>query len=256
MTSTSGPVTYVQPLNSSEEIGGIIVEDLVFGYPENPPILNHLSLKIRPGERVALLGPTGTGKSTLMEHLVGLKEPATGKIYIQGKLVEPNSLWEIRQQIGFCFQNPADQLFMPTIFDDVIFGPCNYGVPAPVAVKRAEKLLSQFGLSDCAQRACHQLSGGQKRLAALATVLALEPTILILDEPTAGLDPLWRRYLIKVLEQLPVQILLIVSHNLNWIRKTTDRALILSAGKIQVDQLTSRLLEQEQLLESYGLPLD
>jgi cobalt/nickel transport system ATP-binding protein len=234
----------------------IEVQNLVFGYTEKKPVLRGLSFSLQPGERVALLGLTGAGKSTLLENLIGLKMPKSGEIRVQGMKLEAATLSQARRQIGFCFQDANDQLFMPTILEDVMFGPRNYGVPPGVARDRALALLDEFGLVEFANRSAHELSGGQRRLAALAAILALEPAILILDEPTNGLDPSWRRHLAKVLSQLPIEVILIASHNLNWIGKTTQRALILADGQIQVDRPTEDLLKDRSTLEYYNLPPD
>ncbi|WP_377476070.1 MAG: ABC transporter ATP-binding protein [Microcoleus anatoxicus] len=234
----------------------IQVENLVFGYPQQKPVLQGISFTLQPGERVALLGLTGAGKSTLLENLIGLKMPLSGEIRVQGTKLEEGNLSKVRRQIGFCFQDANDQLFMPTILEDVMFGPRNYGVSAGLARDRALALLDEFGLVEFAHRSAHELSGGQRRLAALAAILALEPTILILDEPTNGLDPSWRRHLAKVLSQLAIEVILIASHDLNWIGKTTQRALILAEGQIRVDEQTQELLKDRSTLEYYNLPPD
>jgi len=234
----------------------IEVENLVFGYPQQKPVLQGISFTLQPGERVALLGLTGAGKSTLLENLIGLKMPQSGEIRVRGTKLEQATLPQVRRSIGFCFQDANDQLFMPTILEDVTFGPRNYGVPPGVARDRALSLLAEFGLVEFVNRSAHELSGGQKRLAALAAILALEPAILILDEPTNGLDPSWRRHLAKVLFQLPVEVILIASHDLNWIGKTTQRALILAEGQIAIDRKTQELLQDKSTLEYYNLPPD
>jgi cobalt/nickel transport system ATP-binding protein len=235
---------------------GVAVHNLVFAYPQQQPVLRGISFTVNQGERVALLGPTGSGKSTLLENLIGLKSPNSGQIWIQGTRLEPATLPQVRRQIGFCFQDASDQLFMPTILEDITFGPRNYGAKPAAAAEKAHKLLAEFGLETYANRSAHELSGGQKRLAALAAILALEPSVLILDEPTTGLDPGWRRHLAKVLSKLPVRVLLIASHDLNWIGKTTHRALVLADGEIQADAPTRELLRHGSVLERYGLPLD
>ncbi|WP_293331598.1 energy-coupling factor ABC transporter ATP-binding protein [Microcoleus sp. CAWBG58] len=234
----------------------IEVQDLVFGYPQQKPVLQGISFTLQPGERVALLGLTGAGKSTLLENLIGLKMPQSGEVIVQGIKLEQATLSEARRQIGFCFQDANDQLFMPTILEDVMFGPRNYGVSLEMARDRALSLLDEFRLVEFANRSAHELSGGQRRLAALAAILALEPAILILDEPTNGLDPSWRRHLAKVLSQLPIEVILIASHDLNWIGKTTQRALILADGQIRVDEQTQELLKDRSTLEYYNLPPD
>ncbi|NEP41684.1 MAG: energy-coupling factor ABC transporter ATP-binding protein [Okeania sp. SIO2H7] len=233
----------------------VAVKDLVFNYPQQEPILRGISFNINVGERVALLGPTGTGKSTLMENLIGLKEPVSGQIWIKELPVEKATLSEVRRRVGFCFQNADYQLFMPTIFEDLTFGPLNYGSSLKEAEEVARQLLVEFGLEKDANRSAYEISGGQKRLAALASVLANKPSILILDEPTNGLDPLWRRNLAEILPRLPVEAMLIASHDLNWISKVTQRALVLTEGEIKIDLPTSELLQDTATLESYGLPL-
>lgn len=233
----------------------ISVNNVIFGY-EKIPILQEISFNLNVGERVALLGRTGAGKSTLLNNLIGLKLPQKGEIIIDGLKLEKNNINDIRKNIGFCFQNPEDQLFMPTILEDIMFGLLNYKIPLTEAKEKARFLLNEFGLIDYENRSSHELSGGQKRLTALASILALEPSILILDEPTNGLDPTWRKKLAQILLNLPIKLILIASHDLNWIKKTTHRALILDHGKIQLDQSLSSLFEQESILENYGLPLD
>jgi cobalt/nickel transport system ATP-binding protein len=145
---------------------------------------------------------------------------------------------------------------MPTILEDVMFGARNYGMSLIEAKEKARLILSKLGLIEYENRSSHQLSGGQKRLAAIASILVLEPSILILDEPTNGLDPAWRRKLAQVLSELPLEVILIASHDLNWLKKTTNRALILANKKIVVDRATEALLQDEEMLDSYGLPPD
>jgi cobalt/nickel transport system ATP-binding protein len=232
------------------------VQNLVYAYTNQEPVLQELSFTLNVGDRVALMGATGSGKSTLLENLIGLKQPRSGKIFINGIPVAPKTLPQVRRYIGFGFQDANDQLFMPTILEDITFGPRNYGVPPTVAIDRARQLLADFGLEAYANRSAHELSGGQRRLAALAAILALEPTILILDEPTNGLDPSWRRHLAQVLLKLPVQVMLIASHELHWLGKVTQRALVLSGGRIQVDTDIQPLLQEKDTLDQLGLPVD
>ncbi|MBW4671046.1 MAG: energy-coupling factor ABC transporter ATP-binding protein [Cyanomargarita calcarea GSE-NOS-MK-12-04C] len=235
---------------------GISVENLVYAYANQEPVLRDISFKLNAGERVALMGATGSGKSTLLENLMGLKQPHSGKIFINGIHLESKTLPQVRRYIGFSFQDANDQLFMPTILEDVTFGPRNYGVPPAIAIDKAMQLLADFGLEGYANRSAHELSGGQRRLAALASILALEPDILILDEPTNGLDPAWRRHLAQVLLRLPVQVMLIASHDLNWLGKVTQRALVLSKGKIHIDTDIQPLLRDGDTLDRLGLPVD
>jgi cobalt/nickel transport system ATP-binding protein len=234
----------------------IEVENLVYAYNNQEPVLQDISFNLTAGDRVALMGATGSGKSTLLENLIGLKQPRAGKIIINGIPIEPKTLPQVRRYIGFGFQDANDQLFMPTILEDITFGPRNYGVSPALAIERARELLTDFGLEAYAHRSAHELSGGQRRLAALAAILALEPTILILDEPTTGLDPAWRRHLAQVLLKLPVQVMLIASHELHWLGKVTQRALVLSGGRIQIDSDMQSLLQQPETLNDLGLPID
>ncbi|HEY9802079.1 MAG TPA: ABC transporter ATP-binding protein [Leptolyngbyaceae cyanobacterium] len=253
MTSlTSQP----QPSSRNPHTGVIEVQNLVFAYPRQEPVLHNLSFTLNPGDRVALMGATGSGKSTLLENLIGLKQPQSGKIWVNGIPLEPQTLPQVRRYIGFAFQDANDQLFMPTILEDITFGPRNYGVPPAIATDKARQLLADFGLEAYANRSAHELSGGQRRLAALAAILALEPTILILDEPTTGLDPAWRRHLAQVLLNLPVEVMLIASHELNWLGKVTQRALVLSSGRIQIDSNIQPLLQNGDTLNQLGLPID
>lgn len=245
-----------QPSSRNHQTGVIEVQNLVFAYPRQEPVLRNLSFTLHSGDRVALMGATGSGKSTLLENLIGLKQPQSGKISVNGIPLEPQTLPQIRRYIGFAFQDANDQLFMPTILEDITFGPRNYGVPPATATDKARQLLADFGLEAYANRSAHELSGGQRRLAALAAILALEPTILILDEPTTGLDPAWRRHLAQVLLNLPVEVMLIASHELNWLGKVTQRALVLSSGRIQIDSDIQPLLQNGDTLNQLGLPID
>ena len=233
----------------------VVVQNIAYAYSDREPVLHDISFTLNAGERVALMGPTGSGKSTLLENLIGLKQPSFGKIIINDIPLEPKTLPEVRRYIGFAFQDPNDQLFMPTILEDVAFGPLNYGVPVPEAKDTARQLLMDFGLEAYAKRSAHELSGGQRRLAALAAILALNPDILILDEPTNGLDPSWRRNLAQVLLNLEVKVILVASHDLHWLGKVTDRALVLSGGRIHVDSDIHPLLEDSETLENLGLPV-
>lgn len=253
MTSlTSNPqISLSQPHTAVVE-----VQNLVYAYSQQQPVLQEISFRLQTGDRVALMGATGSGKSTLLENLIGLKHPQSGKIWINGIPILPNTLPQIRQQIGFSFQDPNDQLFMPTILEDITFGPLNYGI-SPIAAKdKAHQLLADFRLESYAHRSAHELSGGQRRLAALAAILALNPDILILDEPTNGLDPAWRRHLAQVLLKLPVKVMLIASHDLQWLGRVTQRALVLSNGKIQIDRDIQPLLQDGKTLDKLGLPVD
>jgi cobalt/nickel transport system ATP-binding protein len=232
----------------------VAVNNLVYAYTNSEAVLREITFNLNAGDRVALMGATGSGKSTLLENLIGLKQPNSGEIRINGIKVEPKSLPQIRRQIGFTFQDANDQLFMPTILEDVTFGPRNYGVESAIAIDKARKILADFGIEAYANRSAHELSGGQRRLAALATIL--DPDILILDEPTTGLDPAWRRKLAQVLLNWQGKVILIASHDLHWLAKVTKRALILSNGRIAIDGEIQSLLKEADTLESLGLPVN
>ncbi|MBF2065551.1 MAG: energy-coupling factor ABC transporter ATP-binding protein [Calothrix sp. C42_A2020_038] len=234
----------------------ISVDNLVYYYTKNNYILSDITFNVKDGDRVALIGATGSGKSTLLENLIGLKQPKSGKILINNIHVEDKNLVQVRRYVGFGFQDANDQLFMPTILEDITFGPRNYGVSRAEATDKARFLLAEFGLEAYANRSAHELSGGQRRLAALAAILALEPDILILDEPTTGLDPAWRRKLAQVLLNWLGKALLVASHDLHWLARVTKRALVLHEGKIAIDGEIQPLLQDAQTLENLGLPVD
>jgi len=227
------------------------VRDLDFAYPDGHVALREVSLNLCEGEKVALVGPNGAGKSTLMLHLNGiLGEKAD--ISISGLSLVSGNLPVIRAMVGLVFQNPDDQLFSPTVFDDVAFGPLHMGLPENEVYQRVEEALAAVGMEGFGERLSHHLSVGQKKRIAIATVLSMRPQILVLDEPSAGLDPRARRSLINLLHDLPITQL-VSTHDLRMVQELFPRMIIMDDGAIVADGLTSELLGDETLLEAHGL---
>lgn len=210
------------------------VRDVRYAYPDGHVALDGVDLRVAPGERVALLGPNGAGKTTLMLHLNGVLLPTAGEVRIHGTAVDKRSLRQVRRQVGLVFQDPDDQLFMPTLAEDVAFGPANFGVTGSDLAERVTEALATVGMSDQARRSPHHLSGGQRRRGALASVLACRPDVLVLDEPSANLDPVARRELAETLLQLPTTML-VVTHDLPYAAQLCDRAVIVDAGRVVAD---------------------
>ncbi|MCC6629174.1 MAG: ABC transporter ATP-binding protein [Chloroflexi bacterium] len=229
----------------------LLVNDLHFRYPDGHPALHGVSLRLAPGEKVALVGPNGAGKSTLLLHLNGLLQ-GQGTIAVGGLLVAKPHLPVIRARVGLVFQNPDDQLFSPTVFEDVAFGPLHLGLPEPAVRARVDQALAQVGMAAYASRLSHHLSVGEKKRIAIATVLAMAPDVLVLDEPSAGLDPRARRGLIELLRGLP-QTLLASTHDLLMVRDLFPRMVIMDEGRLVADGPTARLLDDAALLEAHGL---
>jgi cobalt/nickel transport system ATP-binding protein len=230
------------------------VSDLHFAYGDGQPALNGVSFSIAPGEKVALLGPNGAGKSTLLLHLNGLLT-GRGIVEVMGqRLVDGDSklLRRVRAQVGLIFQDPDDQLFSNSVYEDVAFGPVHMGLPAEQVEQRVRSALADVGLEGFEKRAPYHLSGGEKRRAAIATVLSMEPQIIAADEPSSGLDPRARRGLIALLERLP-QTLLVATHDLELARTLLPRSIILDGGKVAADGPTEQLVSDRALLEAHGL---
>jgi cobalt/nickel transport system ATP-binding protein len=229
----------------------IEARDVRFRYPNGVTGLDGVDLSVRHGERVAVLGPNGAGKTTLMLHLNGLLR-GSGDLHVAGVDVGRGDERELRARVGLVFQDPDDQLFMPTVREDVAFGPLNLGaadVPA-----RVDAALGTVRMLDAADRAPHQLSLGQRRRVAIATVLAMDPRLLVLDEPSASLDPRSRRELLEMLGRLE-QTMLVVTHDLLFAAELCDRAVILSAGRIVADGNCLDILRDEDLLAAHDLEL-
>ncbi|MDR0813225.1 MAG: energy-coupling factor ABC transporter ATP-binding protein [Oscillospiraceae bacterium] len=227
------------------------VKDLTIEYPGGLRALDGVSFTLPQGENAALIGANGAGKSSLLLSLVGVLPPASGEIAIDGTLLTKKTLRETRKRLQLVFQNPDDQLFMPTIFEDVAFGPRSFGMSEEETLTRVQESLSRLGIAHLKNRSPIALSGGEKRLCAIATVLSLTPEFLLFDEPTAFLDPKARRSLAETLLQLP-QGKLIATHDLPFARQTCSRVLLLREGKLLYDG-GAEVLEDAALLEEAGL---
>ncbi|MEU8265588.1 ABC transporter ATP-binding protein [Sphaerisporangium sp. NPDC049002] len=230
------------------------VSELAYAYPDGTQALFGVDLTIGRGERVALLGPNGAGKTTLVMHLNGILSAGHGSVEVAGLPVRKDTLGEIRRRVGLVFQDPDDQLFMPTVREDVAFGPANLGVRGPELDRRVRDALGQVGLPDVIDRPPHHLSFGQRRRVAVATVLAMRPEILVLDEPSSNLDPASRRELAEVLRSLDVTVLM-VTHDLPYALELCERSLILSGGVIAADGPTREILADPALLAAHRLEL-
>jgi len=227
------------------------IQDLYFSYPDGHQALRGIDLSVCEGEKVALVGPNGAGKSTLMLHLNGILGE-NSSVSVAGLAVDKENLSMIRALVGLVFQNPDDQLFSPTVFDDVAFGPLHMGLPEEEVYKRVEKALADVHMKDFGDRLSHHLSMGQKKRISIATVLAMQPHILVLDEPSAGLDPRARRSLINFLKGLPITML-VSTHDLRMVEDIFPRMVIMDEGKIVADGSSRDLLQDEKLLEAHGL---
>lgn len=229
----------------------IRIKSLSYRYPDQQIGLNGVDLTILPGEKVALVGANGAGKSTLIHHLNGILI-GEGDVNILGMTVEKKNLKRIRGKVGVVFQNPDDQLFSSTVYEDVAYGPIYQGLNKQEVKKRVAEALSMVGMQDYIDRNSYYLSIGEKKRVSIATVLSMQPEFLVMDEPTSGLDPRARRELINLLQQLP-QTMLIATHDLDLVEKILPRTVIMYRGQVVVDGPTSQIIPDSNLLENYGL---
>ncbi|MFE5329906.1 energy-coupling factor ABC transporter ATP-binding protein [Embleya sp. NPDC056575] len=232
----------------------LAVRGLAYAYPDGHQALFGVDLTIARGERVALLGPNGAGKTTLVLHLNGILTAGAGTVEVAGLPVAREHLREIRRRVGIVFQDPDDQLFMPTVREDVAFGPANLGLRGAALEERMRHALDRVGMADFADRPPHHLSYGQRRRVAVATVLAMEPEILVLDEPSSNLDPASRRELADVLRSLDVTVLM-VTHDLPYALELCPRSAVLAGGVVVADADTRDLLLDRDLMAAHRLEL-
>ena len=227
-------------------------QNVSFSYGD-VPVVENLSFTIQKGETVGLIGANGAGKSTIMKLMLGLLS-GSGEIQVDGLPVCKDNLAEIRKKIGFVLQDSDNQMFMPTVYEDMIFGPRNYGLSKEETEKRVDTVLTQLGLQDLKHRHNHKISGGEKRMAAIATILAMEPEMILMDEPSTALDPVNRRTVINTINRLP-QTKLIASHDLDMILDTCQRVILLSHGTIVADGDAETILRDKALLEANRMEL-
>lgn len=229
----------------------IEIKNLTFSYPDGTAALREVSLSIEPGEKVALVGPNGAGKSTLILHLNGILS-GNGLVRVCSLEVIRENLGRVRSCVGMVFQSPEDQLFSPTVFDDVAFGPLYQGLPPAEVLKRVDQALEAVHMLGYKKRVSHHLSMGEKKRIAIATVLSMQPEVLVLDEPTGGLDPRSRRSLIHLLQELPLTMLA-STHDMLLVREIFPRMIVLDEGRVVADGPTQTLMNDTAFLEAHGL---
>ncbi len=230
------------------------INNLSFEYPDGYKALNNISLNLDEKERLGILGPNGAGKTTLLLHLNGILGSLDGEITIDGLSYTEENIKKIRKSVGLVFQDPDDQLFMPTVLEDVMFGPRNFGYSFDEAKSLSLQALEQVKMLDFIDKAPHHLSFGQKRKVAIASVLASKPNLIVLDEPSSNLDPASRRELIEILKSLEITIIL-VTHDLPMALEVCERSLILNRGKIEIIDSTYNILTNEKVMKENRLEL-
>ena len=254
MRSGLDPALNATELRPRQVHSALEVRGLAFAYPDGLQALFGIDLSIARGERVALLGPNGAGKTTLVLHLNGVLTAGAGSIWVGGLEVTKQNLREIRRRVAIVFQDPDDQLFMPTVRDDVAFGPANLGITGAELDARVMKALDAVGMAEVADRTPHHLSFGQRRRVAVATVLAMEPDVLVLDEPSSNLDPAGRRELAAVLRGLDLTMLM-VTHDLPYALELCERAVVMNEGAIAADGPTHSIMSDAELMQANRLEL-
>jgi cobalt/nickel transport system ATP-binding protein len=228
------------------------VKDLEYSYPDGTPAVRGISFRIHHGESVAIVGANGAGKSTLLHHLNGYLTPAEGMVRIGDFPLTKAGIQDVRRRVGMVFQDPDDQLFMPTVFDDVAFGPLNLGLPADEIEDRVMQALAQVEAEHLRDRPPYKLSAGEKRAVAIATVLSMTPDILVMDEPTTGLDPRARRRLIHLLSNF-THTKIIATHDLDLVLDLCERTIVIHNGQITADGPTLEIFRNDSLLEQSHL---
>lgn len=228
--------------------------NISFSYENGKEILKGVSFQVGQKEAIGIIGANGVGKSTLLRILVGLELNFSGEVEINRIPVNKKTLAEVRRKIGYLFQDSENQLFTQTVYNDVAFGPRNYGLKEEEVKERVETALSAIGITHLKEKQIHKISGGEKKMASIATVLAMHPDIILLDEPTIALDPKNRRRLIQTLNQLDY-VKIIASHDLDMILETCDRVILMADGRIIREGSTELILRDKELLEAYGLEL-
>ncbi len=229
----------------------IEIKNLSYSYPDGREALHDIHLKIQSGEKVGIIGPNGAGKSTLIFHLNGIFK-SEGKIKINGLNLSKENIKQIRSMVGIVFQNPDDQLFSPTVLEDVAYGPLYQGLNKDDVVERVKESLNAVHMDGFDERSPFHLSIGEKKRIAIATVLSMKPEVLVFDEPSAGLDPKARRELIELLEEYQ-QTMIIASHDLDLIKQLTERTIVIAEGKVKADGITQQILSDQALLIENGL---
>ena len=228
-------------------------ENVSFAYEQGSPVIDNMSFTIGDGESVGLIGANGAGKSTIMKLLLGLVT-GEGRIAVDGIDVSRENLGKIRQKLGFVLQNSDNQMFMPTVFEDMMFAPLNYMVSREDAEKRVDEVLERLDIQYLKHKYNHKISGGEKRMAAIATILAMEPEAVLMDEPTSALDPYNRRIVINTIRGME-QTKIITSHDLDMIMDTCDRVILISKGRIVADGSAEEILSNKELLEANRMEL-